>query len=155
MPAHAILGSVTLLLSVLSACTAIAYVAVVPARRALRWPLIVLAVASMALVVATGEAGEALLDAVEAVGSPSEVDMATVHAHRSGTVATAMFFLLATVLATVWGPLHPTKRRWSLGMRVAGTLTAIVAVAVLVSAAVVLVDALQSVGAGNPAWKVQ
>jgi hypothetical protein len=150
MPAHAVLGSIGLLLAALAALTALMYAVAPSVRPVLRWPLVIACVLAFAATVVAGEAGGTLLKAVEATGPPGEVAAARAHGHGSGVLTTAAFLLLAVILSTVWGPLHPTKGRRG----VWAAVVVVVAVGTLVAAGVVLGQALDAVTAGNPAWQV-
>ncbi|WP_421735863.1 hypothetical protein [Cellulomonas sp.] len=154
MPAHAVLGLLALLLSVLAALTSLVYIGVPRTRRALRWPVVVLGVLAMTTIVFAGEAGKTLLTAVESLGSSEEVLAAQTHGHGSDALTTSVFLLLASTLATVWGPLRPTRPAGGTAARWWAAVVGVLAVTTLVSAGVVLGHALEAVTAGNPAWQV-
>jgi hypothetical protein len=152
MPAHAVLGVATLVLGAVAALAALLYVAAPSPRGALRWPLVATVAGAFGLSVVTGQAGDALLDAVKAGGAPSEVTAATTHAHGSDMVSVALFALLVATLATVFKVLSPAKTRWTVGASVGGAIVALSAVAAVITGAIVLVQALTAVSAGHPSW---
>ncbi|KRD43354.1 hypothetical protein ASE38_03605 [Cellulomonas sp. Root930] len=154
MPAHAVLGLVALLLSVLAALTALVYVAAPQARRTMRWPVVIAGVLAMAAIAFAGGTGTTLLTAVESLGSAGEVAAAQAHGHGSDALTTSVFLLLASTLATVWGPLRPARPAGGTAARWWAAVVGVLAAATLVSAAVVLGAALEAVTAGNPAWQV-
>lgn len=154
MPAHALLGSIAVVVSALAALSALAYAFVLPIRRALRWPTVLAAVAALTLVVMAGEAGKTLLEAVEATGSPAEVTAAQAHAHGSDPLLASLFFLLISLVSTVWTAMRPSRDHWTGPMRVAAAVTATTAASTLVFAGAVLYQALHAVAVGHPSWGV-
>ena len=151
MPAHYALASATLIVAWLTALSALVYAGVRPARRALRWPLLVSSSAAVVLVVLTGEAGGDLLRTVEETASAAEVAAARAHGHGSDSLAISIFFLLVAVLSTVWGALRPNRDRWTGGMWTGALVLAVTAVATLVTSAVVVDAALDAANLGNAA----
>lgn len=154
MPPHAVLGLVALLLSVLAALSALVYVGVPRTRHALRWPVVLTGVLAMTAVGFTGGTGKTLLTAVESLGSTAEVAAAQAHGHGSDALTTSVFFLLVSVLATVWGPLRPARPAGGTAARWWAAVVGVLAASTLISSAVVLAAALEAVTAGNPAWQV-
>ncbi|WP_315096036.1 hypothetical protein [uncultured Cellulomonas sp.] len=154
MPPHAVLGLLALLLSVLAALTVLLYAAVPGVRRATRWPVVALTVLSMATTAAAAGVGKTLLEAVDAVGPPAEVVAAQAHGHGSDALTTSVFFLLVATLSTVWGPLRPSRPAGGAAARWWTGILGVLAVATLVTAGIVLAEALEAVTAGNPAWQV-
>jgi hypothetical protein len=143
-----------MLLSVLAALAALLYVGIPPARRALRWPVVVTGVLAMTAIGFAGGTGKTLLTAVESLGSTTEITAAQAHGHGSDALTTSVFLLLATTLATVWGQLRPTKPAGGTAARWWAAVVGVLAVSTLISSGVVLGAALEAVTAGNPAWQV-
>jgi hypothetical protein len=149
MSAHSTLATATLIVAGLASLGALAYAGIRPARRGLRWPLLVTSSAAMVLVVLTGEAGGSLLRTLEETASAAEVAAAREHGHGSDSLVVSIFFLLVTVLSTVWGALRPTRQRWTVGMWTGAVILAITAIATLVTSGVVVDAALDAVRLGE------
>ncbi|MBZ6372119.1 hypothetical protein [Microbacterium aurum] len=58
----------------------------------------------------------------------------------------------SALLSVVWKVLSPRTERWSVGAVVAAIALGVAAIAVLVTGAQVLVQALEAVAAGHPGW---
>ena len=152
MPTHAVLAVITLAISAVTAALALTYAAGPATRRTLRWPLLAVSTGAFVLATVTDHLGEALLDAVKAAGSAAEVQAAQEHAHGSDALTVAVFALLVVVLSTIWKALSPRKQTWNAGAAIGAVLLGLASVAVFVTAAFVLVQALHAVTLGHPSW---
>jgi hypothetical protein len=148
MPPHAVLASATLVVAGAAALNALGYAWIARARRALRWPLVVITTAAALLMLLTAQAGSTLLRSVEASASAAEVAAAQAHGHGSDNFAIALACLLVAVLATVWGALRPNRAPRGIGPWTGALVLSVLAVATLATGVVVLRAALHAVGLG-------
>lgn len=154
MPPHALLGVTTLVVSAIAVVLSILSIVSPRARRATRWPLLIAAVgaAALATVTVTGRLGHSLWDAVKAAGTDAEIAAAGEHAHGSDALTVALAVFAIVLLSVVWKALSPRTERWSAGAVVAAIAVGIAAIAVVVTGAQVLLQALEAVAAGHASW---
>ncbi|WP_273651697.1 hypothetical protein [Cellulomonas fimi] len=154
MPAHAVAGHLVVIVAPLTALLALVYAAAPRTRTALRVPLVAVGAVTFALALWAGAAGGDLLDQLEsaaaATGQPLPAEVRA-HAKGSDALTVAVVVLGVAVLATVWGVLRP-RRPATTGARIAAGVVAVAAVAVLVTTATVLTEAMGAVWATHGLW---
>ncbi len=144
MPEHVVIAHVAIMVAPIAAVLAVVYAAAPSTRRALRWPLIVACLLAAVLLIVAGTAGHALLDEVRATGSPAVYEAAYRHAKNSDAVTTVA--VLAAVVAPLagWRFLKPGAPSSRLAVASA-VILGLLGVALAVTTATTVVDALQAV----------
>ncbi len=150
MTLHAVLGLSCLLLSSVTALTALVYAVSLRTRRWLRWPLVVVGVLSCVLVVLAKIAGHVRLAVVEASASAAEVAAAQTHAKGTDLLAMALGSQVVVIVIAVWRPLDPAKDKWTSSMRIWAGVLGLLSAGTLAAAARVLMQALNAANGGNP-----
>lgn len=114
MSEHVVVAHLAAMTAPLAAALAVLYAAAPATRRVLRWPLVVTALLTAALMVVAGNAGHQLLDELRASGATAEYEAAYRHAKSSDLATTAA--VLTAILAVVGGlaalrPDQPSRLR--------------------------------------------
>lgn len=147
MPEHVLIAHIAVMVAPVAAVLAVLYAVAPSTRRTLRWPLVVTCVLAAILVIVAGTAGHALLEELKATASPA-YEAAYRHAKNSDALTTVA--VLAAVVAPLagWGFLKPGAPRSRLGVASAVVLI-LLGVALAVTTASTVVDALQAVWGGT------
>lgn len=143
MPEHVVIAHFAIMVVPIAAILAVLYAVAPSTRRALRWPLVLACVLAAVLLIMAGSAGHVLLDELKATASPAEYEAAFRHAKSSDAVTTAA--VCAAVIAPLagWLFLKPgADRNWRAVL--AAAVLALVGVALAVTGAFTVLDALQA-----------
>jgi uncharacterized BrkB/YihY/UPF0761 family membrane protein len=143
MPEHVVIAHIAVMVVPIAAVLAVLYAVAPSTRRALRWPLLAASALAAVLLIVAGTAGHLLLDEVKGTASPAEYEAAFRHAKSSDAVTSVA--VLAAVAAPLagWRFLRPDGARGRLAV-VSAVVLALLGVALVVTAAATVVDALQA-----------
>jgi hypothetical protein len=143
MPDHVLIAHIAIMVAPIAAVLAVVYAVAPSTRRALRWPLAVSCLLAAVLLIAAGTAGHALLDGLKQTASPAEYEAAYRHAKNSDAVTTVAVLTALVAPLTGWRFLRPgVPHRFAAASAV---VLAFLGVALAVTAAVTVFDALQAV----------
>jgi hypothetical protein len=152
MPLHVVIAHLAVIVAPLTALVALTYAVRPPARRGMRWPLVLGAAVSITLTIWAADAGDTLWKSLKTAAEGRGTTLPPTvwaHAHGSDLFTVAVVALAITVLALVWWLLRPgrTQTVWAV---VAAVLLGLAAIATLVTAGIVLDQAMTAVWSTQP-----